>query len=67
MKGSITATYPEFGALPLTIKLLLLTSENFFFDLRTAAADPQERCAATVSFTVSKPQLAFALNPWSLN
>jgi hypothetical protein len=66
MKGSITATYPEFGTLPLTIKLLLLTSENFLFDLTTVSADSQEYGGATVTFTAPKPP-TFAPNPWSLN
>ncbi len=67
MKGSITATYPEFGMLPLAIKLLLLTSENFFFDLRRVEADPQVYGGATVKFTLSKSPPTFVLNPWSLN
>jgi len=68
MKGTIITTYPGFGTLPLAIKLLLLTSENYSFDLRTSiSTDPQADGGATVTFTIPMPKAAWAPNLWSVN
>lgn len=68
MKGTLITTYPGFGTLPLAIKLLLLTSENYSFDLKTpTSADPHAGGGATVTFTLPMPKTEWVPNLWSVN